>query len=673
MKKLLILLSVIALIFTLAACGGECTVTFMSDGEVYHTATVKKGEKVPLPSEPTKDGYTFMGWMLDGEKFDTAAGISKNITLEALLVDDATAKFGDDLEYALSEDGTYYAVAGIGGWKTPSVVIPASHKGLPVTAVLERAFFGKENITSISIPASVTEIGDRAFSSCTALTSFTVASDNTALSVKDGDLYSADGTVLIQYAIGKAATELTVGEGVMKIGAGALSYSSLTSVSLPSTLEELADYSCYGSVGLDSVSFADGSRLKNLGEAAFSNCTALKTVTIPKSVEKLGQFAFYTCTSLTDVRFEPGAMLCEVGEYAFEKCTSLIDFYYDGSRNKFNSLVSVADNNGALDSVKFAGPIGNYTAPDGAWIPTEEYEGITYAAWLTEADYLAGLAPTKWYTSTELLRENFGATDDNGSVYPDPDFIPGYIHIYTDVTIPRQHQLIVGHAQKLVLNLGGNTVEALSGFRVGGSYGYHPDAEFTVKCGTFNLTSGQIQPRGGSTLIFENTTLTVAAANVIYGGQSKLIHFKNSELINTTGSSFHLSTNFTGRGDGKMEIRFEDTDLLYKKAPTVSLFTIYESQIGDADWKIYFDSKSSIIGEVTKFATLTEVYVEEIHSFVKCQYIYLEEGVRLLGGASVPTEYEIALIDPETNATNPATARPINDGTVAIIKDYIAQ
>lgn len=45
--------------------------------------TVKVGKKVSEPITPVSDEYKFLGWYLDGEKFDFNTPIKKNITLEA--------------------------------------------------------------------------------------------------------------------------------------------------------------------------------------------------------------------------------------------------------------------------------------------------------------------------------------------------------------------------------------------------------------------------------------------------------------------------------------------------------------------------------------------------------------------------------------------------------------
>lgn len=59
------------------------TVTFVVDGEVYHTATVKDGELVAAPADPTKEGHVFKGWLLDGKPFDFKTPVTGDLKLEA--------------------------------------------------------------------------------------------------------------------------------------------------------------------------------------------------------------------------------------------------------------------------------------------------------------------------------------------------------------------------------------------------------------------------------------------------------------------------------------------------------------------------------------------------------------------------------------------------------------
>ncbi len=61
------------------------SVTFNSDGgSAVDTQTVEEGEAVSEPAAPTKGGYTFAGWTLNGEAYDFTAVVSGNIELVAV-------------------------------------------------------------------------------------------------------------------------------------------------------------------------------------------------------------------------------------------------------------------------------------------------------------------------------------------------------------------------------------------------------------------------------------------------------------------------------------------------------------------------------------------------------------------------------------------------------------
>lgn len=149
----------------------------------------------------------------------------------------------DSLTY---EDLTYVAYTGyvkITGCDTSAteVVIPSEINGLPVIMIGDGAFYSCKDLTSISIPSSVSNIGDGVFSGCSSLTSINLPSETS------------------------------------KIGSGAFSgCTSLTSLIIP-----------------DSV--------MSIGDGAFTNCSSLTSITIPKNVASIGNYAFAYCTALKKV------------------------------------------------------------------------------------------------------------------------------------------------------------------------------------------------------------------------------------------------------------------------------------------------------------------------------------------------------------------------------------
>ena len=115
------------------------------------------------------------------------------------------------------------------------------------------AAFFENNIKSVAIPKSVIYIGDRAFD-WNGLESITVDKDNPAYKSVNGNLYTKDGKVLIQYANAKTDKEFRIPYGVTHIGAYAFSMSiNLTSIRIPKSVT-------------------------SIGENAFSNCYNLNNI-----------------------------------------------------------------------------------------------------------------------------------------------------------------------------------------------------------------------------------------------------------------------------------------------------------------------------------------------------------------------------------------------------------
>ena len=85
-----------------------------------------------------------------------------------------------------------------------AVTIPDTINGLPVTSIGTNAFYGRISLTSVTIPNTVTNIGNFALSSCGSLTAITVDALNPAYSSLDGVLFNSNQTILIQCPGGKA-------------------------------------------------------------------------------------------------------------------------------------------------------------------------------------------------------------------------------------------------------------------------------------------------------------------------------------------------------------------------------------------------------------------------------------------------------------------------------------
>ena len=118
-------------------------------------------------------------------------------------------------------------------------------------------------------------------------------------------------------------TKLVLNEGITSIGDGAFyDMPLLKSADIPASVTKIGVRAFNWANTMDSLTFAKGSKLKEIGYAAF-NTIAVSEVTIPASVEKIDKQAFGNDSNLTTVLFEQGSALKEIGENAFFKCGKL--------------------------------------------------------------------------------------------------------------------------------------------------------------------------------------------------------------------------------------------------------------------------------------------------------------------------------------------------------------
>jgi hypothetical protein len=95
-------------------------------------------------------------------------------------------------------------------------------------------------------------------------------------------------------------TTIVVQEGVTNIGENAFSgCTALSSVSLPNSVTRIGIDAFFICRSLSSITLP--SSLTNIGKDAFAGCTGLTSITIPANVTSIGTWAFLSCTGLTSV------------------------------------------------------------------------------------------------------------------------------------------------------------------------------------------------------------------------------------------------------------------------------------------------------------------------------------------------------------------------------------
>ncbi len=157
----------------------------LADG--FERGLYREESDVTLTATATdKDGLPFAKW-IDESGATVATSATATITVGSKNAE-YTAVYGapeeqvptEGLEYTLSDDETYYIVYDLGTATDTDIVIPSEYKDLPVKEIGISAFEG-ENITSVTIPESVTTISAYAFASCKKLTSVTLPSGLTTI------------------------------------------------------------------------------------------------------------------------------------------------------------------------------------------------------------------------------------------------------------------------------------------------------------------------------------------------------------------------------------------------------------------------------------------------------------------------------------------------------------
>ena len=157
--------------------------------------------------------------------------------------------------------------------------------GNSVTSIGHRAFYCCGVLTSVTIPNSVTSIGAQAFESCKGLTSINVTEDNLNYASIDGVLYSKDKNTLITCPQGKTGS-VTIPNSVTIIGEEAFSCcEGLTSVTIPNSVTSIGNEAFENCTGLTSVTIP--SSVTSIGNSVFSNCYRLKSMTVEATTPPL--------------------------------------------------------------------------------------------------------------------------------------------------------------------------------------------------------------------------------------------------------------------------------------------------------------------------------------------------------------------------------------------------
>jgi len=227
------------------------------------------------------------------------------------------------------------------------IIIPSTveYEGVRynVNSIGDHAFSHCYDITTITLPGTITSIGDYAFVYCSKMTSIVIPNSVTSL----GDRVFSGCDQLTSIILPDRMTHW--GEGVFG------GCEKLTSVTIPKGLTRIESGTFSGCSNLSSVIIPDG--ITSIGSSAFNHCYKLSSVSLPESVTTLGDEAFEGCSGLTSFNIPIG--VTSIGNNVFERCTNLKSIFIPKNVSKIGyhpfpttSLISIKvdDENPFYDS-----------------------------------------------------------------------------------------------------------------------------------------------------------------------------------------------------------------------------------------------------------------------------------------------------------------------------------
>ena len=387
----------------------------MGSVALAETGTLYAGDNVTVTAT-ANEGYHFVEWEDGSIYYPRTVYLTSDTTIVATFAKgNIGGKCGEKLYWVLDtmmlDDGTgynqYYSntltITGEGNmdiqnyhiWKYYTDFyndIRTIHLPEGMTSISTRAFNGC-NVEKITIPSTVTEIGQYAFGACYNLRRFEFEPRSDVYYYESNMLsntpwieyFKGPAEILgNMYPYGNSLDTVIVTSGVLDQvipynaryvdlsrawNAGFNRYltvatPTIRTLLLPKNLTYIFSQQCWNYSYLQSIVIPEGVTI--IGDQAFENCRSLKSVTFEgKNVETIGDWAFYNCHELSSIAIPEGVK--NVGLAAFYGCTHLKELVLP------STVESIADNGFAQCSKLQKISVGAMVPPV---IDAKTFEGV---------------------------------------------------------------------------------------------------------------------------------------------------------------------------------------------------------------------------------------------------------------------------------------------------------
>ncbi len=330
---------------------------------------------------------------------------------------------GPMTEYSPNPDG-WFSITDNTPWKEDKASIQKVIVEEGVTTLTNSAFRNCTALTEVSLPDTLTAIGDVAFMK-TAISALDVPASVTTFGFLPFQgtpwISELSAPLVINHvllSVPANSETVSVPEGVTELASFAFqaARSTMTSVSLPTTLTKLDNGAFLSCSVLSALTLPDS--LATMGADCFASCKALKSLTIPDGitaipdgcmaqcisleeivlpdcVTEIGKAAFQNCTALQTAPFPAGP--CKIGDCAFYGCTAITE------------AIIPAGNTWGIGAYAYCSGLTEIQfAPDMTEIPACMFYGCNELSALTLPEQITAIGAEAFVGCTKLTEVTLG-------------------------------------------------------------------------------------------------------------------------------------------------------------------------------------------------------------------------------------------------------------------------
>lgn len=442
------------------------------------TAGIIPSYEGPLPFKASTDeyDYEFIGWK------PKVKVVTKNQVYTAVFVaveipqkENTMENLADPLVFELLENNTYM-VKGFASSSLRHISIPKMHEGLVVSEISANAFSHSYDCHSITIPSSVTKIGDFAFCYTDTLTNINVSEYNLTFSSVDGVLYNKEKSKIIKYPEGKSEAtyeilsstttiadyafsntkleSIVIPNGVVEIGDFAFcDANNLTKITIPSSLTKIEDNTFSQTKSLVEIVVSEENQMYSAVNGILFNKNKNRLIKYPEAktdtvyevsegVTRIGSAAFFGASNLEKIKIS--STVTDIGKAAFAGTSRLKNILVDANNKTYTISGGVLYDKEISKLIKYLEISGAilFTIPDGVTtIESYAFYGVHYLIQITIPSSLKSIGSHAFYKADSLGNINIPE-----GVTRIEDYTFYGMHHLSEITLPSSLESIGSYA-----------------------------------------------------------------------------------------------------------------------------------------------------------------------------------------------------------------------------------